>query len=226
MAAVVNGGAAQAGEEAAAPAAQPRDGQVVVVRSEVLDNVGHVLGNLFQRIYHLVDRVGEADALTAEELRGSASRLEGFLQLFMDYVAPLPLTLQYVTYTDVAQSLARSLSDAFGGRVRVHVNAPSGGEVLVDPGRLSRVFDLLSTHLQGRPGSEQSRAIKVSMHAVGRCVRLTVTMSSGFVTARASERELQWAVAEKLVETHGGTLEQNESPSGEVLWEITLPLQS
>ena len=39
--------------------------QLVAVRSAVVDTIGHVLGNLFQRIYHLTDQVQTADADTA-----------------------------------------------------------------------------------------------------------------------------------------------------------------
>src|SRR5689334_24949438 len=95
--------------------------RMVVVRGEVLDTVGHVLGNLFQRLYHLVDRVSETDTLTAEELRGNAARLEAVLQLFLDYVSPIAPSLQTVGLDDVAQSLARRVSEAGGGRVNVQI---------------------------------------------------------------------------------------------------------
>lgn len=219
-------GTAQIKEETPPDGPATGDGQVVVVRPEVLDTVGHVFGNVFQRLYHLIDRVGETDALTAEELRGSTGRLEGFLQLLMDYISPAVPSLQYVTYTDVAQSFARGLSDAFGGRVRVHVNAPPGGELLVDPARLTRAFDLLSSQLQGRSGVDTNQTVMVSLQAAPRWVRLSVTLAADMLGANGSDAEMRWAVAAKLIEIHGGTLAQRTTHLGEPEWEITLPLQS
>lgn len=203
-----------------------RDEQMVVVRPEVLDTVGHVLGNVFQRLYHLVDRVAEADPLTAEELRGTTGRLEGFLQLLLDYVSPTVPSLQFVSFADVAQSLARRLSEAFGGRVRVHVNAPPGGEVLVDPSSLSRAFELLASLLQGRPVAESAQAISVNLQGGPRWLRMSVSLVEGMVATQGSDSEMRWAVAAKMIETQGGTLGQQNGPSGEPRWEITLPLQS
>ena len=60
------------------------DDRIVVVRPQVIDNVGHVLGNMFQRIYHLVERTREHDLVTAADLESSTRRLEDFLQLLMD----------------------------------------------------------------------------------------------------------------------------------------------
>ena len=37
--------------------------------------------------------------------------------------------------------------------------------------------------------------------------------------------EMRWAVAEKFLEIHGGTLQRNAMPAGEGLWDIVLPLQ-
>jgi len=202
------------------------DGQMVVVRPEVLDTVGHVLGNVFQRMYHLVDRVGEADPLTAEELRGTTGRLEGFLRLLLDYISPSVPSLQFVTFADVAQSFARRLSEAFGGRVRVHVNAPPGGQVLIDPAGLARAFELLASLLQGRPAADATQGISVNLQSGPRWLRLGVSLLDGMLAAPSSDSEMRWAVSEKLIETQGGTLVQQTGPSGEPRWEITLPLQS
>jgi len=216
-------------KDEAAPEAQPgseHGGSMVVVRPEVLDTVGHVLGNVFQRMYHLIDRVGEADSMTADELRGTAGRLEGFLQLLMDYISPAVPSLQNVSFPDIAQSFARGLSEAFGGRVRVHVNAPPGGEVLVDPAALARAFELLASLLHSRPGSDGSQSVLVALKTAPRWLELSVTLTEGMLAPGSSDSEMRWAVSAKLIEIHGGTLVQQTTPAGEARWEITLPLQS
>ena len=90
------------------------DGQIVVIRPRVVENVGHVLGNMFQRIYHLVERTRGGDIVVAVDLDSNIRRLEAFLQLLMDYVSPLTLSVQDVPLDDVVQSVARQVGDAVG----------------------------------------------------------------------------------------------------------------
>ncbi len=223
---IVLGGGETTDHASAEPTGQlTDDGQIVVVRPQVVENVGHVLGNLFQRIYHLIERARETDALTAEQLEGNTRRLEDFLQLVIDYVSPLSLSLRRVPGAEIAQSLARQLSDTTGGSVNIEVKLPSDGQLLVDPGRIARSFGLLASQFQ--EGAREGRTIALSAAArpTGRWFVLTVAIPSGCVGARSSESEMQWAVAEKLLEIHGGSVQQKSTGSGEVLWEIVLPLQ-
>ena len=207
-------------------AVQPgEDGQIVVVRSHVVETVGHVLGNMFQRMYHLIDVSGEADAAAAAGLRGSTRALEDFLQQVLDYFSPVSLVLQYISAADVAQGLARQLSDAIGCTVKVDAKVPAEGQLLVDPGRLARAFSLLASRLCAAAGTDQGVPVRVVGENHGRFMRLTVVVPRTLVAPESSESEVRWAVAEKLLETHGGTLRPHATSSGEVLWEIALPLQ-
>jgi F420-0:gamma-glutamyl ligase len=202
------------------------DGQIVVVHSQVVETVGHVLGNMFQRIYHLIDLAGTTDSTTAAALADSTRKLEDFLQLVIDYFSPATLALQHVPAADVAQGLALQMSDCAGCAVKVDAKLPEEGRLLADPGRLARSFALLASRLRDDSGGDQTLTVRVVGETSGRCVRLTATLPARLVAAESSESEVRWAVAQKLLETHGGTLRQQTMPSGEVLWEIALPLQS
>jgi hypothetical protein len=210
--------------ESAGGVSEESSERVVIVRAEVIDTVGHVFGNLFQRLYHLVDRVAETDSLTAEELRGNAGRLEGVLQLFLDYVSPIAPRLQAVPFADIGQSLARRVTEACGGRAKVECTPVAVGSALVDPGRLTRVFDLMMSRLQVRPGSEAMQ-IGVEINKSNRWLEIALMLPSEYVAPRNSEAELRWALAEKLVDLQGGSLAQHNLPAGETQWLITLPLQ-
>ena len=201
------------------------DAQMVVVRPQVVETVGHVLGNMFQRLYHLIEVSGVADPANATALEGSTRNLEDFLQLVIDYFSPVSLVLQRLTAADVAQGLARQLSDHLGCAVKVEGKLPTDGRLLADPGRLVRSFSLLVSRLQDDAGRERLVTVRVVAEVVGTSVRITVLLPAGLVTAQSSESEVRWAVAEKLLEMHGGTLRPRATPSGEVLWEIALPLQ-
>lgn len=211
-----------------APAAQAaheagEDGQIVVVRPQVVENIGHVLGNLFQRIYHLVERSRETDAVTAADLESSTRRLEDFLQLVMDYVSPLALSYQEVSGTDVVQSLARQLSETVGCPVRVDARMPVEVRLFVDAGRLARAFALLATQIP--PARDAGLDLKAAARVGGRSLSITAVIPARLMVPRTSEAEMQWAVAEKLLEIQGGALQQTAA-LGEMQWVITLPLQS
>src|SRR5439155_11168734 len=95
------------------------DGRMIIVRPQVVDNVWHVLGNFFQQIYHLAAETRAGDSTAGTQLENSVRHLEDFLQLVLDYFSPPALALQYVPCTEVAQSLARRLSDSVGGPVKI-----------------------------------------------------------------------------------------------------------
>jgi hypothetical protein len=201
------------------------DGQLVVIRPQVVENIGHVLGNFFQRIYHLIERAGEAGPEAATDLRASVRRLEDFLQLVMDYVSPHAMTLQYISATEVVQSLARQLSDRVGCAVRVDAKMAAEGRLLVDPGRLARGFALLAGQLQVTPSSADMIELKAVARPAGRAMIINVVIPRRFVSPWTSELEMQWSVAEKLLDMHGGALQRKSAPSGEGSWEISVPLQ-
>jgi len=205
--------------------AQVEDAQMVVVRPQVVETVGHVLGNVFQRMYHLIEVCGDTDTATAAALHSTTRTLEDFLQQVIDYFSPVSLVLQHIPAAEVAQGLARQLSDAVGGAVNVDAKLPADSCLLVDPGRLARSFSLLASRLHGNAGRAQGIAVRVIGETAGRSIRLTVMLPATVVVPQSSAGEVRWAVAEKLLETHGGTLRQDAVRSGEVLWEIVLPLQ-
>jgi hypothetical protein len=199
--------------------------RIVLVRPAVVERVEHVFGNMFQRIYHLADKAHQHDRASVELLSASVRELEDFLQLVMDYFSPLPLTLQFVPAIEVAQSLAREISEAVGCPVRID-GRQATGRLLVDPGRLVRAFALLARQL-GRSGNGcLSLEIQTAVRPSSRAIVLTIGVPSPLISRDSPSTEMQWAVAEKVFESHGGALTQSSTASGEVKWEIVLPLQS
>jgi hypothetical protein len=207
-------------------APSPTDGQIVLVRPHVVDTVGHVLGNVFQRLYHLIERVRTVEVETAVQLESNARQLEDFLQLALDYFSPLSLALQHVAGTDVAQSLARQLSDMISHPVHIDATLPLDSRVLVDPGLLGRGFRLLAMQLRQDAAGGKGIELRATTRAPSRSLAFTIVIPPQFVAASAPASEMRWAVAEKFLEVHGGSIQQQSTSTGEVLWEIVLPLQS
>jgi len=200
------------------------DGQIVLIRPRVVENVGHVLGNMFQRIYHLVERTREGDLGMGADLDSSIRRLEGFLQLLMDYVSPLSLSLEDVSAAEIAQSLARQVGDAIGRPVGIEGSVSADCRLLADAGRLARAFGLLRLQLRSDGEGDAVVRMKETTRTSVPSLTLEVMISRRCVLERSSEAEIQWSVAEKLLEIHGGMLQQSVAVSGDVLWEIMLPL--
>jgi hypothetical protein len=225
---VLRGAAAPNDFREAEPETQPAsDGQIVIVRPRVVEDIGHVLGNLFQRLYHLIAQVNEGGPDAALQLDASTRQLEDFLQLVVDYFAPLSLSLTHVSAMDTLQSVARQISDALGGSVRIDARVPiEGPRLLVDPARLARGFALLASQLCPRGGNAGTILIQAAERPLGRAMTISVWIPPGLVSVRSSVAEVQWAVVEKILEVHGGALREQLAPSGEVQWQIVLPLQS
>lgn len=200
--------------------------RIIVVRPAVVDHIGHVFGNLFQRIYHLSDQVRERDASTAEMLSGSIRQLEGFLQLVMDYFSPLPLTLEYVPANEVGQSLAREISETVGCPVTIEGSRHLSGRLLVDPGRMVRVFGLLAAHLRAGTGAPRPLALTTGLRPSEHSLVFSIRIPPDLLCGASPMTEMQWTVAEKVFESHGGALRQVAVSTGETSWEIELPLQS
>ncbi len=200
-------------------------GQLVFVRTAVVDNVGHVLGNLFQRMYHLANRTRESDAVVAAELESSTTRLEEFLKLLLDYVSPSPLRLQMVSASEVVQSLAQQIADAAGVTPALSEAPDDGMKLLVDPGGLSRSFALMAGQLRSASRGRTPARIAHLGNPDGELV-LLVCLAESRREGRSSEAEMQWAVAERLIEIQGGSLRETSGSTGEVTWEVTLPLQT
>ena len=201
------------------------DAQIILVRPRIVETVGHVLGNVFQRMYHLINQTRDTNSGAAADLEGSTRALEDFLQLALDYFSPIVLALQYVPGVEVAQSLARQLSETVGCPVKIDVKLLADGQLLIDPGRLARTFGLIASQLRADVGSPAAIELRATARPPGRSLTLSVVVPHGLAVPPSSQAEMRWAVAEKFIELHGGALRHTSKPSGEILWEIVLPLQ-
>ncbi len=199
-------------------------GDLVFIRSAVIDTVGHVLGNVFQRLYHLASRAKESDAVVAAELESSTARLEEYLKLLLDYVSPSRLRLQSIAASDVAHSLCAQLGDVLGTPPTWMDETRTGLSLLVDPSMLARSFSLMASQLRPQ-GRAQGGGVGGSAKSTEGGLLLTVRIASARLEGQSSEAEMQWVVAERLIEVQGGSLRANRDSPGEVVWEVTLPLQ-
>jgi len=197
---------------------------LVVVRPAVVETADHVLGNLFQRLYHGVERVRRLDATLAQEFSASVSGIEENLQLLLDYIAPFPPATTRVPVVEVIESMIKNLAPGSEGALVVLRATLDEVHVGVDPGRVSRAFSLLSQQLQLEQDGEG--CTRISAVRADRTVVVTLRFPAARVATRTSTGELRWAVAEKLLELHGGALGKIQTETGEIEWQISLPINA
>lgn len=194
-------------------------GQLVVVRPRVVENADHVLGNLFQRLYHGVERTRDLDAALANDLAMSLHEVEDCLQLLLDYVAPFAPAVEPVPVDEVLASLSQRVGERIGRAVEVVAHAE--GSVMVDPGRLGRAFSQMVLRLV--PDAPPAAQARLTAAVQGEAVFATLHLAEGLLLPRTSMGELRWAVADKLIEIHAGVLEERSTAGGEVQWTVSLP---
>lgn len=196
---------------------------LVVVRPAVVENADHVFGNLFQRVYAGVSRLQQLDPTEGDSLATSVREVEEALQLVLDYVAPFPPSFERFAVAEVAESLAHRIKDIAGAAVAMVVEVTSEGAVLADPARLGRAFDLLAQRFAERARGERA---EIAVEIAPDSVQLRLACSRSSASARSSIGDLRWAVAEKLIELQGGTLEFAGGEGGSLQWMVSLPREA
>jgi hypothetical protein len=212
----VNGDAVQRSDVALAAL------QSVATQEQVVAEILHDLGNFFHKLYYWADylRSGDAardgDATAGEMLEGTIKQLQEYLKAAFDYLAPVALNPTRVTAVDVLNSLVGKVSARLGG-TPLRVERTDGLEpfsVLVDPSRISQALEVVVRQVASQVGDASSVAIEASAAngtgPTGIEVRIDVERCVNASTwFRTAEAGVEWALAEKLFDLHGGRLSQD-----------------
>jgi len=223
---------------ARSPALRGEPATAVVVQEKVLAEIAHELGNFFHKLYYWSDYLKEkpaksADSTAVQMLERTIKNLEDFLKTSLDYFHPTQLSFTRMGVGELLQGfLVQVRAQLNGTPITVSdddVWRGEDAEVLIDPGHLSRAFEVAVRHLTKQVGPESSVTIGLERSArrdragleVGFQLRQPNEASPLFRTAEAG---IEWAVAQKVVALHGGELlERNEGPEAKSLV-IFLPL--
>jgi hypothetical protein len=204
------------------PGSSESDGELVVVQPKVLATVDHAFGNLFQRVYHLVRTARNGTAETFVVLEESVRELQGLLELFVDYVAPMPVQIRSLQATNLLLSFQRHLADAVGAdRVQIDCGDLLDVLVVVDPARMSRIFDLLSRTWHRVADATEIVRGRAALSSDGSHLEITFD----HVPGGGAHDEMRWALAQKLIDIQGGELRQLIAADG-VRWTLRLPVSN
>lgn len=193
---------------------------LVTVRPQVLSHAEHAVGNLFQRIHHIVRVARDGLGQQGERLSAALGELQEVLELVFDYVTPVDVDLGPVACKRVAESLAAHLR-AHAAEVTVAAGPPA--EVLADLRLLSRCFQLITKAYAG--GLRGAAPVAVSARCDDGQDRAEFAVSaSGFSeTTPKDENGLAWQVAERLIELQGGEMVETQA-AGQLTCRVMLPL--
>ena len=208
------------------PALRSEHAPAVLVEEKVIAEITHELGNFFHKLYYWSDYLKEkparksADSTAAQMLERTIKNLEDFLKVSLDYFHPTQLSFTRMGVSELLEGLLFQVRAQLNG-TPLTLSDDDGwrredAEVLIDPGHLSRAFEVAVRHLTKQVGPESSVTIGIERSArrdragleVGFQLRQPNEASPLFRTAEAG---IEWAVAQKVVALHGGELlERNE----------------
>lgn len=222
--------------DAATPAAvEPQPGGLLRIDEAVVHDLSHELGNYFHKLYYWTDciRSGATDlepgTSPTDALDDTLHRLQAFLNLALVYFEPAVVKAIAISGADVARALEALLR---GENPAAEVEATcspaaAAAPLLVDTGRLSTGFRTIARLLDAGAGTvlRLEADVVASGTPSGRLqITLSSTGGSPDAAARRAQRVVEWAVAARMLELHGGELDTHEQRPGSARCVLTLPL--
>jgi signal transduction histidine kinase len=221
-----------------APEEAPEHGSLVVVQERVLAEISHELGNFFHKLYYWSDYIKsdtegarKADSTAGHMLERTISNLEDFLKVALEYFYPIRLNFTKTAVGELLDAFMTHLSAHLNGN-EVRVFRDEIGEpatILIDPARISQAFRI-ALH-QVHEDLKSGGALTVGLGKVTRRdfpgleVRLSVEPKvAPSPLFRTAEAGVEWAVAQKLIEMHGGEIVERCDANGRRTVVIFLPL--
>ena len=213
-------------------------GSLVVVQERVLAEITHELGNFFHKLYYWSDYIKsdtegarKADSTAGHMLERTITNLEDFLKVTLEYFYPIKLNFTKVTLGELLDGFMTHLGAHLNGNeVRVfrdEISEP--GTILVDPARISQAFRIALHQVHEDLKSGGALNVRVGKghrrDFPGLEMRLEVEPKvPPSPLLRTAEAGVEWAVARKLIEMHGGEIVERYDQNGPKVVLIFLPL--
>ena len=221
-------------------AAPESGGGQAVVQEKVLAEISHELGNFFHKLYYWSDYLqGEKgtrrspDVTATQMLERTIKNFEGFIHTAFQYFHPIQLACVRMSVPELVSGLVAQLDEPLGAQGTPLTVADSGGwgddAVMVDPGRLSHALAIAVRHLCQHLGAESSVEITLQRaerrDGAGVEIGLELRQPNGAsLLFQAAVAGVEWAVAERIIELHGGQLTEREDEHGVKRAVLFLPL--
>lgn len=190
---------------------------LVPVADEVLSDLRHSLGNYFHKLYYWADYLKSGaddlgpEVVPAEMLDRTLQNLESFLRVALEYFRQPDLSCVTLNGEELGRAVASVLrsSQADGGQVVARPGVERW-QVAVDPSLFSEALGIAAKQIRFASGDE-STVLEASVDAAPAAERLRLELrlagSNGPARARRDLGLIEWAVAGRLLQAHGGSLE-------------------
>lgn len=210
----------------------PADAQ----QGRVLADMSHELGNLFHRLYYWAEYLRDeraasnGDGTATEMLERTIKHLEEFLKVALEYFTPVEVNTIRVNADDVLTSFVAQLTTRMCG-LELDVKRPASAavaEVLVDPARLSQALEIAVRrvgHCVGE-GSGLKVGVDCGTYAQRPAMELRISIkrpSEDSPFFRSAEAGVEWALLEKLMQLHGGGVQQHTPEEEERGFSLFIP---
>jgi signal transduction histidine kinase len=213
-------------------------GSLVLVQERVLAEIAHEIGNFFHKLYYWSDYIKsdtegarKADSTAGHMLERTISNLEDFLKVALEYFNPIKLSFTKISVGELLDGFMMHLGSHLNGNdVRVwrdEIGEPA--TILVDPARISQAFRIAlhKVHEDLKAGGALTVALGTGSRREfpGLEMRLEVEPKAPrSALSRTAEAGVEWAVAQKLIEMHGGEILEEYDANGRKVIDIFLPL--
>jgi hypothetical protein len=200
----------------------PLRGSSAESQQKILSEVSHELGNFFHKLYYWAEYLGdrepakEGDVTAGEMLQGTIKRLQDFLKTVFDYLVPVELNVVRMTADDLLNSLVGKLATRLCS-TPLDVDRPEvlgSVGVLVDPARISHALEITVSQIGHQVGDASRIEVAIGT-AIGEGrqgieIRVAIKHPAGdSAPFRSTEASVEWALAEKLFQLHGGNISQH-----------------
>jgi hypothetical protein len=188
---------------------------LVPVADEVLSDLRHSLGNYFHKLYYWADYLKSGaddlgpDVAPADMLDRTLQNLESFLRIALEYFRQHQLSCVTLNGEELGRTVASVLRSSQADRGEVV--ARPGVErwrVAVDPSIFSEALGIAAKQIRFASGDE-STILEASVEPAP-TERLRLELRLARANGSRARRDLgliEWAVAGRLLEAHGGSLE-------------------
>jgi two-component system, NtrC family, sensor kinase len=201
----------------------------------------HEVGDLLQTVYSAVaifqDRLPAEWTLEQRilsDLRGRAETCKNELDAVHDLVSAMQLSLASVDLSELVSGLAAAAAPRFPQlRIRAETNGPR--TIIADPNRLAQVGGLLVRNACA--AARREVRVRTEGRETGSEVRWEVIddgsgvpeeqlawLRTPFATTHNAQFGLGLALAQRVVQLHGGRLQANNRPEGGFAVTMILPL--
>lgn len=204
--------AAEPAAKAALPPAPERP-DFAARQARLLAEVSHELGNYFHKLYYWAELLREqragGESEPAELLEHTIRELETFLKTALELFRPLSLATMAMSVGDVVASAQALLKRHVESSRCTWEDDAAGTAAMVDidPGRFSFVLDALVRRVQGADTPAIVAAATLADVREPDAFVLTVRARGVRPVPSAVAAAIEWAVIERIVEAHGGTVE-------------------